>query len=60
MVKCVKHKRKAIYKWQICSIGKWEGVCPECDLELNKIALQWRYPKSWKKRFEDYKRRASA
>lgn len=58
-MKCIKHRREAIYKWRICSIDRWEGVCKECDLELNKIALKWRYPKTWRKRYEAYKRKVS-
>lgn len=59
MDKCIKHRRKAIYKWRICSVGPWEGVCPECDLELNKIALKWRFPKTWKRRFDAYRKSAT-
>jgi hypothetical protein len=61
MKRCAKHRRKAIYEWRICSAhgdAQWEGVCAECDLELNRIALQWRFPKTWKKRFEAYKQRS--
>ncbi len=58
--KCVRHRRKAIAKWHICSVDKWEPVCVQCDLELNKIALKWRYPKTWRKRFEDYRRKVEA
>ena len=55
-MKCVKHKRRAAYVWRICSLSKDEGVCHECDLELNKLALKWRYPKSWKPKFEKYRK----
>jgi hypothetical protein len=53
--KCFKHRRKAIARWHICSIGKWEPVCQQCDFELNKIALQWRYPKTWMRRYNAYR-----
>lgn len=60
MSTCKKHRRPGLYKWRICSHGPWEPVCDICDLELNKIALKWRFPKTWKRRFEAYKRRETA
>lgn len=57
--RCIKHRRKAIAKWHICSVEKWEPVCKQCDLELNKAALIWRYPKTWRRRFEAYKARVN-
>lgn len=57
MDKCVKHRRKAFAKWQICSVGKWEPVCVQCDLELNMIALRWRYPKTWLRRYKAYEKK---
>jgi len=58
--RCVKHRRKAIAKWHICSVEKWEPVCKQCDLELNMVALRWRFPKTWQRRYEAYKRKVSA
>jgi hypothetical protein len=53
--RCFKHKkRRAIFKWRICSDGPWRGVCRECDIELNTIALKWAYPKSWPKKLKTY------
>jgi hypothetical protein len=55
--RCRKHRLPKLYDWRICSHGPWEPVCEKCDLELNKIALKWRFPKSWKRRYEAYKRK---
>ena len=53
---CFKHtRRKAKFQWRICSDGKWHGVCQECDLDLNKMALKWAFPENWKEKFETYK-----
>jgi len=55
--KCKKHRRKGTYRWRICSHGPWEWVCDQCDLELNKLALKWRFPKTWRKRYERYRKK---
>ena len=53
--KCFKHKgRKAVDDWVFCSDGKWRGVCKECDIELNKMALRFAYPTDWKPRLKAY------
>ena len=53
--KCCKCHRPGKYKWEICA-NKDEWVCEKHDEELNLIALKWRYPKSWKRRIEAYRR----
>lgn len=57
---CKKHRRPVKWFWKVCAIGKDEAVCDVCDLELNKIALKWRYPKTWRRRYEAYKRACEA
>ncbi len=60
MKRCFKCRQKAHAEWRICSDGPWRHVCKDCDVELNKIALKWAYPETWKPKLEAYKRRASA
>ena len=56
--RCFKHpRRKAAHQWKVCSDGRWHGVCVECDLELNRIGLEWAYPMTWRPKFEAYKRK---
>lgn len=55
--KCFKCGRPGFDQWKICSIGKWRWVCKACDLDLNRIALQWAHPRSWKKKLADYEAR---
>ncbi len=29
-------------QWQICSLdNKWAGICDKCDIELNRIVLEF-------------------
>lgn len=57
MPKCFKCGAPGYWKWRICSDGPWRWVCRSCDLHLNKIALQWAFPRSWKKKLADYRAR---
>lgn len=43
-------------QWQICSDGnQWRPVCIPCDIELNKLVLEWaRFP-NWKEMFDSYR-----
>ena len=59
--RCFKHpRRKAIDQWKFCSdpADEWKGVCTECDLELNKMALRFAYPRRWRKLLKAYKEAA--
>lgn len=58
--RCIKHRRAAIAEWHICSTEKWEPVCRQCDLDLNKMALRWRYPKTWRKRYAAYEQKVKS
>lgn len=58
--RCIKHRRKGTYQWRICAHGPWEWVCDQCDLELNKLALKWRFPKTWRRRYERYRQKMEA
>lgn len=57
--KCFKCGDHAAYEWRVCSDGPWRKVCKSCDLDLNKIALKWAFPATWKAKFEAYKRRSA-
>lgn len=57
MKRCFKCGRKQVYaKWKICSIDEWRAVCKRCDVELNRLGLQWAYPRSWRKKLDAYKK----
>jgi len=59
--KCFKHpRRQAAFKWRVCADGPWRGVCKECDVELNEIALRWAFPSKWEVMLKKYKERIGA
>lgn len=41
-VPCSRCGAPSTQQWQICSNGnRWLGVCDACDIELNKVVLQF-------------------
>lgn len=54
MARCVKCGGPEYARWHFCSHGKAEPVCIDCDVELNRIALQFRFPRSWEKKLKAY------
>lgn len=55
--RCVRHpRRKAVCVWAICSDGTDRGICGECDLDLNKMALKWAFPKTWRAKYAAYEK----
>ena len=48
------------YIWRVCADGPDRKICDDCDAELNRMALQWAYPKTWKRQLEAYKKRTGA
>lgn len=57
MAKCFKCGGAGHWQWRVCSDGPWRWVCKACDLELNRIALQWAFPRAWKKKLDAYEAR---
>lgn len=59
MGRCFKCGGKPPYgEWRICSDGPWRKVCRECDLELNKMALRWAFPRDWRALWKAYRKKA--
>jgi hypothetical protein len=41
-VPCVKCGRPSHHQWNACSVpGQWFAVCVECDIGLNRVALEY-------------------
>lgn len=38
---CFRCGKKSYYQWNICADGKYHPVCKECDIELNKLVLDF-------------------
>lgn len=54
MAKCVKCGQPEYARWHFCSHGPEEPVCIDCDIELNKLALKFRFPRTWEKKLHAY------
>lgn len=44
-VPCIKCKAPSKYQFRICSTRRWTAVCPDCDLEINRIVAMWAWGK---------------
>lgn len=41
-LKCVRCGKPASVQWQICSDGNnYRPLCDECDIDLNRLVLEW-------------------
>ena len=41
-VPCARCGKPSLHQWQICATGnRWMGVCEECDLDLNRMTLEF-------------------
>ena len=56
--KCFRCGNVARYQWQICSDdNQYRPICKECDIELNKVVLQFMKFPDWENKLEAYARR---
>lgn len=41
-VKCVRCSSPAVHQWQVCADDNhYRALCLACDVELNKMVLEW-------------------
>jgi hypothetical protein len=41
-VPCSRCGQPSVHQWQVCANGnRWLGVCLDCDIELNRVALEF-------------------
>ena len=41
-VKCVRCAGQALHQWQVCADGNhYRALCLSCDIELNRLVLNW-------------------
>jgi late competence protein required for DNA uptake (superfamily II DNA/RNA helicase) len=54
-VKCFRCGNKASQQWQICSDNNYyRPVCISCDIELNKLVLQFMGFENWEEKLDKY------
>lgn len=41
-LRCVRCGGKAVHQWQVCADGNvFRPLCLPCDIELNRLVLEW-------------------
>ena len=40
-VPCARCGRPSSQQWKVCALGRWDGICVECDIELNRLVLKF-------------------
>jgi len=41
-VPCLRCKKPSTQQWQVCSLeNRYVGICTECDIELNRVVLEF-------------------
>jgi len=54
-VPCARCGKPSVYQWRICSDGgRFRAICADCDIGLNKLVLQYMWPKAWKRKHAAY------
>jgi hypothetical protein len=54
-LKCFRCGAPAFYQWQICSDGNvYRPICKKCDIELNKLVLQFMKFPDWEEKMKKY------
>jgi hypothetical protein len=52
---CARCGGKARFQWQICSDRRlFRPLCASCDLELNRMVLEWVGFPDWREKFARY------
>lgn len=54
-LKCFRCGSPAQFQWQICSDGnQYRPICLNCDIELNKLVLQFMGFPDWEEKLTKY------
>ena len=52
---CVRCGAKSSFQWQICSDDRlYRPLCSKCDLELNRMVLEWAGFPDWREKMARY------
>lgn len=53
--------KRAVHQWQICSDDRvFRPICEECDVELNRLVLEWMGFPDAAEKLERYREKMSA
>ena len=54
---CVRCFGPAVHQWQVCADNNtYRPICAECDVELNKLVLQWMGDTLWDEKIATYRK----
>ena len=57
---CTRCGSPSRFQWQICSDGNlYRPLCAACDVELNRMVLEWVGFPDWREKLARYEREAS-
>jgi len=51
---CCRCGSPAKFQWNACADGVYRPVCPECDVALNALALEFMRVPGWKRKMRKY------
>lgn len=55
---CIRCHRPAMFQWSICADGNVQRVlCDECDIDLNRMVLEWAGDPDVEMKMEAYRNR---
>lgn len=55
-VPCVRCNKPSVHQWQVCANdNRYLGLCLDCDIALNKLALQFARIPNWSALLKAYK-----
>lgn len=40
-MQCARCGKLARHQWRACADGLWRPICTECDIDLNRLVLEW-------------------
>jgi NAD-dependent SIR2 family protein deacetylase len=57
-LKCIRCGKPAKYQWNACSDDNiWRPLCTECDIEINKLVLQFMGFPDWEEKIIKYSKK---
>lgn len=54
---CVRCGEPAFHQWQVCADRRYfRALCLDCDIDLNRMVLQWANDPDWEVKCERYEK----
>lgn len=60
-VKCVRCGQQALHQWNVCADkNHYRALCLDCDIDLNRLVLEWANDPNARQKIEEYEKAARA